>query len=113
MRLLPLLLLGCAAPAEGQKVRALLVDEKVYCVAEEEGGPAFAEFDLTRDDELYLAEIVDNADNVRLSLPAVREGLHLTFACPEGLDSFTVRRAIILADQAPRPIDTPTPPGAP
>ncbi|HMV68728.1 MAG TPA: hypothetical protein PKA64_17890 [Myxococcota bacterium] len=108
--LLLLSLTACAAASSGQKVRVLLLDEQLDCVAPEEGAPAVAELDLGRDDELYVAEVVDLARGVRVSVPVERDGRHLTFLCPEGLGAFTVRRAIILTNEATQPLDTPAPP---
>jgi hypothetical protein len=90
-----MLLTACTVPV-GQKVRALLVDETLTCREPEGGGDRIAVLALDQEGDLYTAELVEVATGKRFSIPSVREGLDVTFTCPAGIDSVTVRRATVL-----------------
>ena len=113
MRVVSLLLFGlsaCTVPA-GQRISAQLLEETLECASPGDGAPPVAVLELDREDDLYVAEVQENATGRILALPGERAGTTVTFTCPAGLGSFVVRRAIIQNAERKSEAEQATPPG--
>jgi hypothetical protein len=91
------MLTACGSPAVGQKVRALLIDDTVTCEPTADGSLHVANLTLEVADDIFLAEVVETATGDRITVPSRRSGTQVTFTCPEGLSTLTVRRVSVLA----------------
>ncbi len=102
---------ACTVPA-GQRVRALLQDEVLTCQDVE--GVNLATLRLEQAEDLYVAEFAVGDSGKHQVLGAERDGLDVTFVCPEGLDTLLVRRISVLqAKQDNDPATEPTSPQPP
>ncbi|MCB9666445.1 MAG: hypothetical protein H6732_20210 [Alphaproteobacteria bacterium] len=102
--ILALLAGGCLTPA-GQKVTVLLTDRTLTCT-EDADGKRIAVLELAQEDDLYQVPLVERATGVVRTLAGRRDGLEVTFDCPESLGELRVRLATILQSRADVSADT-------